>query len=152
MIDWIWLFFILGMWLVNVMLNCFIPPDISYSYFDQSLCYWNSQPNYHKKWRRDMELTLSLMALDMCLFEEKLVVSDDDRSFGTKAKLGKWERSNRLYLMIIKGSMIIWCCANLWKSQGVSWCHKANKELGKVEIRNLFNIFTNARCGNVGVF
>lgn len=41
----------------------------------------------YKKWRRDIELALCLMDLDMCLLEQKSTVIDDDASDGTEGNL-----------------------------------------------------------------
>lgn len=41
----------------------------------------------YKKCRHDIELALGLINLDLCLWEDKLLVSSDDSSFGIKANL-----------------------------------------------------------------
>lgn len=44
------------------------------------------------------------MDLDIAFLEGKPIVSDESPS-RTKEKLGKWKKSNRVSLMIIKGSI-----------------------------------------------
>lgn len=55
----------------------------------------------YKKWRRDIELALGFMDLDMCLLEANPSVSDGDDVI-TKAVLDKWKRSNRFSRMFIR--------------------------------------------------
>lgn len=45
-----------------------------------------------------MLLPLDLMDLDLCLLEDKLIVPTDNNIPNIKAKLRKWEGSNRLIL------------------------------------------------------
>lgn len=61
-----------------------------------------TRSNY-KKLRRDIELTLDLMNLDMCLLEAKPITIDVDVSI--KARLEKWEKS-RLSLMVIRQTIL----------------------------------------------
>lgn len=53
----------------------------------------------------DIELDLSLVDLDICILEDKPLVSFDDSLSKTKAKLETWERSDCRNLMIIKRSI-----------------------------------------------
>lgn len=98
MIDWILILYIV--------LNCVIAPLVCSAFLSplSAIETLTGSSNY-KKWRQDMEFALGLMDLDMCILEDKPIASSDERLSDIKSRLEKWERSNRISLMIIQRSI-----------------------------------------------
>ncbi|CAN6713433.1 unnamed protein product [Malus baccata var. baccata] len=63
-----------------------------------------SGENY-KKWREDVEIVLGLMDLDLALREDEPAPLIDDSTPDQKMKFGKWEKVNRMALMVMKRTM-----------------------------------------------
>ncbi|KAM1833617.1 hypothetical protein ACFX13_023415 [Malus domestica] len=58
-----------------------------------------------KKWKEDVEIRLGLMDLDLALREEKPKAIIAKSTADEKVKLEKWERANRMSMMIMKKAM-----------------------------------------------
>ncbi|XP_048423734.1 uncharacterized protein LOC125469826 [Pyrus x bretschneideri] len=59
----------------------------------------------YKKWKEDVEMVLGLMDLDLALREEKPAAITAESTADHKAKVEKWERTNRMSLMIMRKAM-----------------------------------------------
>ncbi|XP_044463562.1 uncharacterized protein LOC123206419 [Mangifera indica] len=57
------------------------------------------------KWKNDVELILAMMDLDLALLEPKPTKSTHTLTPEEKAKCEKWERSNRISLMLMRNKM-----------------------------------------------
>ncbi|KAB2604291.1 retrotransposon protein [Pyrus ussuriensis x Pyrus communis] len=60
----------------------------------------------YKKWKEDVEMVLGLMDLDLALREEKPAAITAESTADHKAKVEKWERTNRMSLMIMRKAMV----------------------------------------------
>ncbi|CAN6546754.1 unnamed protein product [Malus baccata var. baccata] len=58
-----------------------------------------------KKWKEDVEIVLGLMDLDLALREEKPKSITAESTADEKMKFEKWERANRMSMMIMKKAM-----------------------------------------------
>ncbi|XP_068339146.1 uncharacterized protein [Pyrus communis] len=59
----------------------------------------------YKKWKKDVEMVLGLMDLDLALREEKHAAITAESTADHKAKFEKWERTNRMSPMIMRKAM-----------------------------------------------
>lgn len=99
-----------------------------------------------------MEFALGLMDLDMCILEDKPIASSDERLSDIKSRLEKWERSNRISLMIIQRSISETICGAFSSYDTVKEFLDAIgqkfKESDEVEITNLLTSFSNTQYDN----
>ena len=57
------------------------------------------------KWKEHITILLGCMDLDYAIQNEQLLALTDDSTVELRANLEKWERSNRMSLMIMKHSI-----------------------------------------------
>ncbi|XP_020426582.1 uncharacterized protein LOC109950850 [Prunus persica] len=69
-----------------------------------------------KKWKRDLEIVLGLLDHDLALREEKPEVTANSNA-EQKQKLEKWEKSNRICLLVMKKSMTETICGGITESE-----------------------------------
>ncbi|KAM1132605.1 hypothetical protein ACFX19_047678 [Malus domestica] len=58
-----------------------------------------------KKWKQDIEIMLGLMDLNLALREDELALLDENSTADQRLKFEKWEKANRMYLMVMKRTM-----------------------------------------------
>ncbi|KAM1674536.1 hypothetical protein COP2_041408 [Malus domestica] len=58
-----------------------------------------------KKWKEDVQIVLGLMDLDLALRKDKPATLTDESMPDQKSKFEKWERANRMSLMIMTKAM-----------------------------------------------
>ncbi|CAN6710655.1 unnamed protein product [Malus baccata var. baccata] len=58
-----------------------------------------------KKWKEDIEILLGLMDLDLALREDKPAELTNTSTAEVRIKFEKWERANRMSMMIMKKAM-----------------------------------------------
>ncbi|XP_048439691.1 uncharacterized protein LOC125477004 [Pyrus x bretschneideri] len=63
-----------------------------------------SGTNY-KKWKQDLEICLGLMDLDMATREDSPPEPATDATVDVKSNYEKWQKANRIALLVIKKSM-----------------------------------------------
>ncbi|KAM1124536.1 hypothetical protein ACFX11_040123 [Malus domestica] len=59
----------------------------------------------YKKWKQDLEILLGVMDMDLALRTEEPPMPNEGCTSSQRSKHEKWEKSNRICLMIIKRSM-----------------------------------------------
>ncbi|GAV92126.1 UBN2 domain-containing protein, partial [Cephalotus follicularis] len=59
----------------------------------------------YKKWRQDLDIVLGILDLDLALREERPELPAVDSSHEVKAKYDKWEKANRMCLMVMRRTM-----------------------------------------------
>ena len=59
----------------------------------------------YKRWKEDVELALTMMDVDMAIRVEKPTDLTTESTVEQKAYFEKWDRANRLALMLMKRSM-----------------------------------------------
>lgn len=108
----------------------------------------------YKKWKRDIEFTLGLMDIDIAILEPKPATPEEGSSATVISKFEKWERANRLSLMLIKRFMSDTIRDNI-HDQGnakdfMSAIGAKFKESDKAETTNLMSNFTNLKYETIG--
>nr|XP_028949145.1 uncharacterized protein LOC114821289 [Malus domestica] len=58
-----------------------------------------------KKWKEDIEIVLGLMDLDLALREDQPATITTESTTYQRIKSEKWERANRMSIMIMKKAM-----------------------------------------------
>ncbi|CAL9012470.1 unnamed protein product, partial [Prunus brigantina] len=95
-----------------------------------------------KKWKRDLEIALGLLDHDIALREEKPVLTDESTA-EQRLKLERWEKANRICLLIMKKSMTEAIYGGIPDSENAKEYLKAVaekfKESDKAETGNLMN-------------
>ncbi|CAL8132315.1 unnamed protein product [Prunus armeniaca] len=69
-----------------------------------------------KKWKRDLEIVLGLLDHDLALREEKPEVTSNSNA-EQKQKLERWEKSNRICLLVMRKSMTKTICGGITESE-----------------------------------
>ncbi|XP_068328158.1 uncharacterized protein [Pyrus communis] len=59
----------------------------------------------YKKWKQDIEILLGLMYYDLAIREEESATLIEESTIEQKVKFEKWEKSNRMGLLIMKKAM-----------------------------------------------
>ncbi|CAL9021267.1 unnamed protein product [Prunus brigantina] len=95
-----------------------------------------------KRWKRDLEIALGLLDHDVALREEKPVLTDESTA-EQRLKLERWEKANRICLLIMKKSMTEAIYGGIPDSENAKEYLKAVaekfKESDKAETGNLMN-------------
>lgn len=94
-----------------------------------------------KKWKEDVIIVLGLMDFDLALREEEPAAITEESSAEQKQHFGKWEKANRMALLIMKRAM------SATIRGGIPTCEKAKDFLEAVEAK--FKESDKAETGNL---
>ncbi|CAL2240346.1 unnamed protein product [Prunus armeniaca] len=72
-----------------------------------------------KKWKRDLEIVLGLLDHDLALREEKPEVTANSNA-AQKHKLERWEKSNRICLLVMRKSITETICGGITESENAN--------------------------------
>ncbi|XP_016652698.1 PREDICTED: uncharacterized protein LOC107882021 [Prunus mume] len=93
-----------------------------------------------KKWKRDLEIVLGLLDHDLALREEKPEVTANSNA-AQKQKLERWEKSNRICLLVMRKSITETICGGITESENAKDFLEAIglkfKDIEKAETRTL---------------
>ncbi|XP_009352547.2 uncharacterized protein LOC103943896 [Pyrus x bretschneideri] len=108
----------------------------------------------YKKWKQDLEILLGVMDMDLALRTEEPPTPNEGCTSIQRSKHEKWEKSNRICLMIIKRSMTDVVREGFPEATNAKEFMKSieekYKESGKTETGNLMNLLTTIRYDGEG--
>ena len=81
--------------------------------------------NNYKNWKSDMELALGLANLDLALIKDKPPHPIKENITKQKAHYKKWERANRLSIMVMKKSISLSFKVNVFDENNAKKFFKA---------------------------
>ncbi|KAM1502254.1 hypothetical protein ACFXTO_027626 [Malus domestica] len=112
-----------------------------------------SGTNY-KKWKQDLEICLGLMDLDIATREVSPPEPAADATIDVKAKYEKWQKANRIALLVIKKSMSDTVRGGIPESENakefLASIDEKFKESDKAETGNLMNELMTKRYNGIG--
>ena len=76
--------------------------------------------NNYKEWKKQIDFALGIVDINMALREAKLVDLTDTSTVAEKGYFVKWERSNRLSLLAIRGTIPEHLMSNLPETMATS--------------------------------
>ncbi|CAN6688327.1 unnamed protein product [Malus baccata var. baccata] len=107
----------------------------------------------YKKWKQDLEIVLGVMDWDLTLRTEEPPMSTDGSTSSQRSKYEKWQKSNRISLMIIKRSMTNVVRGGFPDATNakdfLASIKEKYKESPKTEIGNLMNSLTTMRYDGI---
>ncbi|KAM1649269.1 hypothetical protein ACFX14_010564 [Malus domestica] len=108
----------------------------------------------YKKWRQDLEIVLGVMDMDLALRTEEPPLPADGSTSSQRSKYEKWEKSNRISLMIIKRTMTNAVRGGFPEATNakkfMQSIEEKYKESEKTETGNLMNALTTIRYDGEG--
>ncbi|XP_028945241.1 uncharacterized protein [Malus domestica] len=108
----------------------------------------------YKKWKQDLEIVLGVIDMDLALRTEEPPLPIDGCTSSQRSKYEKWQKSNRISLIIIKRSMTDVIHGGFPKSSNAHEFMKSTeekyKESKKTKTGNLMNSLTSIRYDGEG--
>lgn len=100
----------------------------------------------YKNWKQDLEIVLGVMDMDVALRTDEPPMPAEGCSSNQRSKYEKWQKSNRISLMIIKRSMTDVLHDGFPKATNakefLKLIEEKYKEFDKTETDNLMNSLT----------